>query len=206
MNIKIIKNYDNDQNSYLIYDDEKNALLIDAGCYFDDLIEEIKDLKVDLKKVYLTHCHYDHIMCLNEIRENFDVRVGASFECSNNIKNPSINLSGLFYNPIKCEIADEILVDNCVEKVGNIKIKTIKTPGHTNGGVCFLIDNYLFSGDTLFLRNVGRWDLPTGDENILKESIINKLYCLDDDIIVYPGHGNETKIYYEKRYNTYVRG
>ena len=107
---------------------------------------------------------------------------------------------------LKEEPSDNILTDGAILSVGNLKIKAIHTPGHTNGGMCFLIEDHLFSGDTLFLRSIGRCDLPKGDEEALKKSIKEKLYTLDDDIIVHPGHGNDTKIYYEKRYNMYVRG
>ena len=87
-----------------------------------------------------------------------------------------------------------------------MQINVITTPGHTKGGACFLIEDNLFSGDTLFLRSVGRCDFPGGDMDTLINSIKNKLYTLDDEVIVYPGHGNITKIYYEKRYNTFIKG
>ena len=80
------------------------------------------------------------------------------------------------------------------------------TPGHTNCGVCYLMGNHIFVGDTLFLRNCGRWDLPTGDEMTLRKSIKEKLYTLPDDITVHCGHGSDTAIGYEKKFNFYVKG
>ena len=117
-----------------------------------------------------------------------------------------ITLSKLFSDYIKAEPADVIISDGDEIKFGNISMKVITTPGHTKGGVCYLAENDLFSGDTLFLRSVGRCDFPGGDKKELERSIREKIYTLDDDIIVHPGHGNDTKIYYEKRYNMYVSG
>ena len=89
--------------------------------------------------------------------------------------------------------------------VGDLTFEIIKTPGHTTGGLCFLIEEYLFSGDTLFCRSIGRTDFPNGNFSQLKASI-EKLYTLDDDTIVLSGHGPETTISEEKLYNPFVRG
>lgn len=206
MKIERIVSYYNDENCYLVYDEDNIGIIIDPGSDACDIEALIKEKGVSVSHIFLTHCHYDHIGGLEDLRKNIGAKVYASFECNQNIQNPNINMSLFQENVIRALPADEIIDDGSVVKVGNLEIKVIKTPGHTNGGVCYLIGEDLFSGDTLFLRNVGRWDLPKGDEETLKNSIINKLYTLDDDIIVHPGHGNDTKIYYEKRYNTYVRG
>lgn len=206
MQIERIVNFYNSQNCYLVFDENKNGIIIDPGSECEEIEQVIKDLGVTVSHIFLTHCHYDHIGGLSELRKNLNARVYASFECSQNIQNPNVNMSVFHKKVLREEPCDEILTDGTIINVGNLEIKTINTPGHTNGGVCFLIEDHLFSGDTLFLRSVGRCDLPKGDEETLKKSIINKLYTLDDDIIVHPGHGNDTKIYYEKRYNTYVRG
>ena len=81
----------------------------------------------------------------------------------------------------------------------------MKTPGHTNCSTCFLFGDNLISGDTLFQRNVGRWDLPTGDGRILVNTIKNKIFNLDEDINVYPGHGSKTSIGYEKKFNLFIK-
>jgi len=206
MQIERIVNYYNSQNCYLVFDDDKNGIIIDPGSESDEIEQVINDFGVTVSHIFLTHCHYDHIGGLSELRKNLNAKVYASFECNQNIQNPNVNMSILQHKILKEEPCDEILNDGTLIKVGNLEIKTITTPGHTNGGVCFLIDDHLFSGDTLFLRSVGRCDLPKGDEETLKKSIKEKLYTLDDDIIVHPGHGNDTKIYYEKWYNAYVRG
>lgn len=205
MEIERIVNYYDSQNCYFVYDGNGEGIIIDPGCEYEKIEEKIGETGMKLSGIFLTHCHYDHIRSLGEVRKKYSARVFASFECNQNIQNPSVNLSVFNDAVLREEPCEEILTDGCVTKIGGLEIKTITTPGHTDGGVCFLIGEHLFSGDTLFLRSVGRCDFPKGDIKALENSIRKKLYALDDDIIVHPGHGNDTKIYYEKRYNTYVR-
>lgn len=206
MKIERIVNFETDQNCYLVFDEDKNGFLVDPGSKSEEILRVINELGVKVLAIFLTHCHYDHIEGLNDLRNKINVKVYSTFECSNNIQKPSVNLSILFGDSISCEPSDVIVLDNDIINIASMKIKVITTPGHTNGGACFLVDEDIFTGDTLFLRSVGRWDFPGGNEEILKNSIKNKLYTLDDDIIVHPGHGNDTKIYYEKRYNMFVKG
>ena len=84
-------------------------------------------------------------------------------------------------------------------------VKCIYTPGHTNCSVCYLFGKEMFCGDTLFLRNCGRWDLPTGNEEDLRKSVKEKIYTLDENIILHPGHGEDTSIGYEKKFNFYIK-
>lgn len=206
MIIERIVNYNTDENCYIVYDKNKTGFIVDPGNKKEVIMEKIRQLGVDVKYIFLTHCHYDHIEALEEIRKETKARVVSSFECNKNIQSANMNLSSLFSEYIEAMPSDDIVNDGDIIIVGDISVKTILTPGHTNGGACFLAENELFSGDTLFLRTVGRWDFPTGDEEVLKNSIKNKLYVLDDDVIVHPGHGNNTKIHYEKRYNMFVKG
>jgi glyoxylase-like metal-dependent hydrolase (beta-lactamase superfamily II) len=85
-----------------------------------------------------------------------------------------------------------------------LKIEIIYTPGHTKGGVCFLIENHLFTGDTLFFKSIGRTDLPTGDFTSLISSIKNQLFGLPNETIVYPGHGENTSIGFERENNPFL--
>ena len=88
--------------------------------------------------------------------------------------------------------------------MGNIEIKVIHTPGHTQGGVCFYVDGKLFSGDTIFRESVGRCDLPGGNFNQIVESIEQKLFVLPEDTVIYPGHGKTTTVGWEKEHNSYM--
>ena len=205
MNIERIVSFDNDENCYIVYDDSLEGIVIDPGSDGEEIFDKIKKLGIRIKYILLTHCHYDHIEGLGILRKLTGAEVVASFECNLGIQSASINLSMLFSDQISEEPADLIINDSDIIKAGNMEIKVITTPGHTKGGVCFLIDNELFSGDTLFLRSVGRTDFPGGSSDTLIKSIKEKLYILDDDTIVHPGHGNDTKIDYEKRYNMFVK-
>ena len=205
MNIERIVSFDNDENCYIVYDDSLEGIVIDPGSDGEEIFDRIKKLGIRIKYILLTHCHYDHIEGLGILRKLTGAEVVASFECNLGIQSASINLSMLFSDQISEEPADLIINDSDIIKAGNMEIKVITTPGHTKGGVCFLIDNELFSGDTLFLRSVGRTDFPGGSSATLIKSIKEKLYTLDDDTIVHPGHGNDTKIDYEKRYNMFVK-
>ena len=98
-------------------------------------------------------------------------------------------------------VYEKYIKDGDIIPVGNMNIKVIHTPGHTEGGVCYLIEDNLFSGDTLFRGSVGRTDLFGGNFSKLSDSIKNKLFKLDSDIKVFPGHGPMTTIGYEKKYN-----
>ena len=109
---------------------------------------------------------------------------------------------GYPFTPIKADITFE---DNDILDLINIKIQVILTPGHTTGSACFLIDNVLFSGDTLFKRSIGRTDFPGGDFETISHSIRNKLYVLKEETVVYSGHGEQTTIKEEKNLNMFVR-
>ena len=99
---------------------------------------------------------------------------------------------------------DEYVKDGDIVKLGNLEIKVIHTPGHTQGGVCFYINGCLFSGDTIFKESVGRCDLPGGNFDQIVKSIEEKIFTLPEETIIYPGHGKTTTVAWEKKYNTYL--
>lgn len=209
MKIKTLNNYINDENTYIVYDENtKNGLVIDPGYNCDGILKAASDDELNIKYILITHCHYDHISDLEELRERTKAPLVSSKWGSVNIGNPDINHSvlGLGY-ALSAKKSDIILNDNEELTLDSIKIKCIYTPGHTNCGVSYLINGKkLFVGDTLFLRSIGRSDLPTGDSETLVSSIKNKLYTLDDEIDVFTGHGSVTTIGYEKKFNMFVKG
>ena len=208
MKFKKLENYQNSENTYLVYDENtKNGVVIDPGYDADKIIKAAADDDINIKYIFITHCHYDHIEFMEQLREKTNAKLVSGDKASVNITDPDINLSyhGLGYF-LSAKKSDIVLKDGESFKIDTMNFKCIYTPGHTDCSVCYLIDNTLFSGDTLFLRSCGRWDLPTGNEEIIRNSIIDKLYTLDDNIVVYPGHGGETSIGYEKKFNLVVKG
>lgn len=194
------------ENTYLVYDENTlNGVIIDPGCEFDKIKKLIDDNNVKVKYIFITHCHYDHIKSIVELKEKTGALIVSGDKGSENLGNPDINLTkyGLGYE-IKNIKSDVILNDGEIFDLDSLEFKCIYTPGHTSCGVCYLIDNELFCGDTLFLRNCGRCDLPTGDFKILESSIKNKLYILPDETVIHSGHGNDSTIGYEKKFNFYV--
>lgn len=164
--------------SYIIGDENsKEATVVDAGWEVNKLIEIANKENLKIKKIILTHSHYDHIQKTNELAEKTNAEVffheDDYNEINRTIKNTNIKIHKLKNN-------DEI-------KIGSIKIKVIHTPGHTTGAICLLVENKLLTGDTLFVNAIGRTDLAGGDSIKLFESL-QKLKKLDDDIEIYPGH------------------
>lgn len=195
------------ENTYLIFDEKtKRGVIIDPGCPMDMIEKMINENGVKVEYILLSHCHYDHIMSMIPLKEKTGAGIVTGDKGSLNIGNTKINLTlhGLGYAIENIE-SDLILKDGEILELDSLKIKCIYTPGHTDCGVCYLTENELFCGDTLFLRSCGRWDLPTGNSKILFKSIKEKLYVLPDETVVHSGHGNDTTIGYEKKFNFCVR-
>ncbi len=191
-----------ENNMYLVMDDmTKDAVLIDATALVPEIVNTIKEFGASVKYILLTHGHFDHIMGLNTLKSTLKAEAlicNDDLVISDNV-NEFTNLLGL--PQITPPTYEKFVKDGDVINAGNMKIKVIQTPGHTQGGVCYLIDDNLFSGDTLFRGSVGRTDLFGGDFSKLSDSIKNKLFKLPDNIKVFPGHGLMTTIGYEKKYN-----
>ena len=189
-----------ENNMYLILDEtSKKGVLIDANELLPEIIESAKDYNIEY--ILLTHGHFDHITGLNDLKRALNAK--AVINKNDLIVSDNINeFTRLFGMPDSNPPSYEIFIKDGDEITsGNLKFKVITTPGHTEGGVCFLIDDKLFSGDTLFRESVGRTDLFGGNFKKLSDSIKNKLFKLDDNIKVYPGHGPVTTIGHEKKYN-----
>ena len=203
MEIKCLENYYTSENTYVVVNGG-SAFVIDPSYNTEDIIKAADGAKIT--HILLTHCHYDHIGTLNELRELTGAVLVTGKYCSINIGDPIINLSGAHdMDDIVCKPADSVVSDGEIFDAAGVSLQAIYTPGHTNCSVCYKTDKEIFTGDTLFLRSVGRSDLPTGDGQLLISSIKNKLYTLDDELTVYPGHGGTSSIGYEKKFNFYVR-
>ena len=188
-------------NCYIVFDEEsKETMVIDPAGDADTIIEMINILHGNLKYIYLTHCHGDHIGGVTELRKRLGGKVLIHRDDADGLNDKSINLTQIIDMPgIELE-ADSRLNDNDLLHLGNLEFKVIHTPGHTAGGTCLYCQSQelLFSGDTLFRGTWGRTDLPTGSFIEIIDSITNKLMKLPDETIAYPGHGKSTKIGEEK--------
>ena len=154
----------------------------------------------NLKYIYLTHCHGDHIEGVQELKQRKGGKVLIHFMDAEGLNDSSINLTNIVDLPeIELE-ADSRVNDNDLLHIGNIEFRVIYTPGHTIGSTSLYCEaeKLLFSGDTLFRGTWGRTDLPTSDFQSIIDSVTNKLMILPDETIVYPGHGKSTKIGEEK--------
>ena len=192
-----------DNNNYLIIDEaSKEAVLIDCSTFDDEILTAIEDEGAILKYVLLTHGHFDHITGLNDTDE--DVKVLMHKADMEWIRELNTYLPMVGMPPMKTPRIDDFLEDGQIIKIGETQIKVIHTPGHTQGGVCYLIDNNLFSGDTIFKESVGRCDLPGGNFDQIVESIENKIFTLPENTTIYPGHGRTTTVGWEKEHNMFM--
>lgn len=192
-----------ESNSYILGDGSEGAV-IDAGVDADEIIEVLNQEKLNLKYIILTHAHIDHIASLDELREITGALVLIHEKENKALASPKYNGSGLFGQQRQFKAADRLLKDGDVIELGSEKLTVIHTPGHTSGGICIKAGNAVFTGDTLFRLSVGRTDLGDGNFEVLIDSIMNKLMTLDDDTIVYPGHGPESTIGFERKNNFYL--
>ena len=188
-------------NSYIISDEEsKEIMVIDPAGDVDKIEEMIKILEGNLKYIYLTHCHGDHIFGVTELKNRCGGKILIHRDDAEGLNNAEINLTPYIREEqIELE-ADSRVDDKDIIHLGNLEFKIIHTPGHTKGGTCLYCEKEgcLFSGDTLFRGTWGRTDLPTGSFIEIIDSITNKLMKLPDETIAYPGHGKSTKIGEEK--------
>lgn len=195
-------------NCYLVCNrDTKECVIVDPADEADVIIKAAEELAMVPRAVLLTHGHYDHIGAAEELKKYFDIKIYAN-ELEQEVLTDSFkNLSEIMGNqPLSIE-ADEYLTDGQVLELAGFRIKAVSTPGHTKGGVCYIVslagEQAVFSGDTLFQGSVGRYDFPTSNGNALYRSIKEKLLCLDERMEVYPGHGPATSIGEEKPYFVY---
>lgn len=198
-------------NCYFLYDGnsekkEKQVIFIDPADKGDYIYEQLKINGLHVAGILLTHGHFDHIWGSKKLRELSGAKIYA-FEdekvlCEDAVTNMSTQ-AGRPYTVVP----DVYLKDGEEITIAGMTCKLIATPGHTIGSCCFYFESskILISGDTLFQESVGRTDLPTGSMSMLTRSIKNKLIVLPGDVTVYPGHGDNTTIEYEMKYNPFCQ-
>lgn len=190
-------------NNYLLIDNGE-AVLIDCTAVIPELEAVLKENNAELKYILLTHAHFDHIGGVVATQKKFGAKVAIHIDDKENLETTNQFMKMVGLPEIDVPTADIFLKEGNTIKFGNEEIKVIHLPGHTAGGAGFVIDNMVFSGDTIFLASVGRTDLPTGDFDTLVNSIKTKLFTMDDSTIIYTGHGAQTSVGNEKKYNSFI--
>ena len=194
-------------NCYIVRNEESGqGFLVDLGACPPELVSHLRKNGPEVKAVLLTHGHFDHIMGLEDFRKEFPVPVYALEEEAPLLENAQLNSSAGMLGQSFTFSGAEYLRDGQELSLAGLRIRVIRTPGHTVGGCCYYLpdEGVLFSGDTLFRGSVGRTDLPTGSMGELVRSVREKLFVLPDETKVYPGHMEETSVGYEKKYNPFL--
>jgi len=177
-------------NCYIVYTDKKDAFIIDPGDEADVIEKFIKINDLKVKFIINTHSHIDHIKADAELGYPVYIHKTDAESLEYPEKNSSAYVLGDF---TPCKPA-RLLDDNEIVDFDEVKLQILYTPGHSIGGICIKVGNIVFTGDTLFKDGIGRTDLPDGSYEQIMSSIRDKLLCLDDEMTIYPGHGEESTI------------
>ncbi len=183
----------------------KAAVLIDPAGDAHLIEDAVARLKANVTAILLTHGHYDHLGAVSAMKTKYGCPILIHHLDADCLTNPMLNLSALTGDAIVCPKADRLLEDGDAIVVGDLELKTLHTPGHTRGSVCFVLEKLIFGGDLLFYGSIGRTDLPGGSFEEIENSITRRIYSLPDDWIIYPGHGEPTSVGFEKKHNAFVR-
>ena len=194
-------------NGYLLIDDHKSCVMIDPGKEDPKVVNYIKQNDLTLKAILLTHGHFDHIAGIKYLLEYFPVPIYMHEGDKDYLNSPKLNCSDRFSRKdIVIDDKPVLIKDGEDLKILDEGIKVIHTPFHTKGSICFYLEkeNALISGDTLFFMSIGRTDFPNACRELIDSSLA-KLMSLKDNTKVYPGHGQETTIGFERKQNPFVK-
>ncbi|MHA1346371.1 MAG: MBL fold metallo-hydrolase [Candidatus Heimdallarchaeaceae archaeon] len=192
-------------NCYLLHDrDTKEAALFDVAGEIKKHLRTIEENSLTVKYLFCTHLHFDHILGIKEVRKLFpDAQLACNEKELDVLKNMGKFARMFQFDPSSLGNFDIFIEDDQNFELGEYMIKSILSPGHTPGSICFYFKDKLISGDVLFNRGVGRTDLYGGSFPDLENSI-RKLFALPEETVVYPGHGEKTDIGSEKRENPFI--
>ena len=200
------------ENTYVVYDENtKECVIIDPGCSNageeNELFDFIDSHHLKPLMVINTHGHIDHIMGNTAAKKKYGIKVAAHPNVKNDFLR-SRQQAAMFGLPSMgdCDLPDVDLEDGEIIKVGESTLEVISTPGHAMGSISLYaeIEGWVFTGDALFCRSIGRTDFPGGNYEQLRTNIIERLFRLPDDTEVYSGHGESTTIFDERRYNMFL--
>jgi len=199
-----------EENTYLLSDDTNQAIVIDPGFNSDNerkaFVNYIEKNDIKIKAIINTHCHIDHILGVSFLKQKFNIPFWAHKKEEENLYNSKTSASLFDIKIDDIPQIDKYIDENDIIEFGNIQLKTLFVPGHTSGHLAFYSEKekFVITGDVLFKDSIGRTDLPGGNLDVLLESIFTKLIPLGDDYTIFPGHGSNSTIGFEKRNNPFL--
>jgi len=199
-----------EENTYIIVAENKGCIVIDPGCFDtpeqNELVRKIDELSSKPVKLINTHCHIDHILGNAFVASKYNLGLEIH-EGELPVLHAGPVIAGMYGIPYDPSPAPSQFIKEGIDiELGSEKLKVLFTPGHSPASICFYYPQggWLIGGDVLFYESIGRTDLPGGDYDTLINSIRTQLFTLPDDTIVYPGHGPQTTIGYEKMFNPFL--
>ena len=194
-----------DENCYVVSDDTGEGVVIDPGGMAKEILAYILEKKLSIQAVLDTHGHCDHIGANDAIRDETGAPLYIHKADAPMLSDMRLNLSAFMGFKALSRPAEHLLSEGDKISFGQSELEVIHTPGHTVGGVCFVGDGVVFTGDTLFAGSIGRSDFPGGSEVELIGNIKKKLLALPDEMKVYSGHGPSSEIGWERQCNPYLQ-
>lgn len=195
-------------NCYLVYDEEtKRGAVVDPGDGAELVADAAKNLGLQIEAIFLTHGHFDHMMAANALKAAWNAKIYACEKEKEILCDCDKSLVSSYYGEAYTVTADVYVKEGDEIEAAGFTWKVLETPGHTIGSCCYYIEKeeVLFAGDTLFAGSYGRTDLPTGSGRQMVGSVTRLLKELPENVMVYPGHMDQTTIGWEKKYNPLAR-
>lgn len=197
------------ENTYIVYDETKEALIIDPGCYENEERKELDDFisenGLKITELINTHCHIDHVFGNAYVKKKYGLKLKIHKEDEATLRSVEVYAPAYGFQNYQTSQADVFFEEGDIVSFGNSELEVLFTPGHAPGHVVLFNkeEKVCIGGDVLFDGSIGRTDLPGGDYDTLISSIKDKLFLLPDDVVVYPGHGGVTTIKKEKESNPF---
>jgi hydroxyacylglutathione hydrolase len=198
------------ENTYLLHDDTNECVVIDPGCYEkherEQLKKYIEDNNLKVVRLLNTHCHIDHVLGNKFVANTYNVELEIHPDDEQTLRSVPVYAPVYGFPMYEEQLPAKYIKEGDTVRFGNTELEVIFAPGHAAGHVVFYnrSEKILIGGDVLFQESIGRTDLPGGDFDTLIQSIKTKLFTLPDDVTVYCGHGPETTIGHEKKYNPFL--